>query len=83
MDASDLVRQIDATYHYNRSPVVRPTIPAETEMCTYQDLTVPLLDPGDWTLAKVLRSQASARPRAIYLDAPDEARRWPFARPEE
>jgi hypothetical protein len=27
----------------------------------------------------VLRSQAAARPDAIYLDAPDEAKRWTFA----
>ena len=48
-------------------------------MRTYQGPTIPLPDPGDWTLANVLRSQAAARPDAIYLDAPDEAKRWTYA----
>jgi crotonobetaine/carnitine-CoA ligase len=42
-------------------------------------LTVPFTDPNDWTLAKVLRQQAAARPDAIYLDAPEEGQTWTYA----
>jgi crotonobetaine/carnitine-CoA ligase len=46
---------------------------------TYTGLTVPFTDPNDWTLAKVLRQQAAARPDAIYLDAPEEGQTWTYA----
>jgi carnitine-CoA ligase len=46
---------------------------------TFGPLTIPFADPEDWTLAKVLRKQASERPDAIYLDAPEEGRKWTYA----
>jgi crotonobetaine/carnitine-CoA ligase len=46
---------------------------------TYRELTIPLQDPGDRTLANVLRSQAAERPEAVYLDAPAEGRTWTYA----
>ncbi|MEV0567414.1 AMP-binding protein [Dactylosporangium sp. NPDC050588] len=48
-------------------------------MLTYNDLTIPIKDPGDWTLANVLRGQAAERPDAVYLDAPEEGRTWTYA----
>jgi crotonobetaine/carnitine-CoA ligase len=45
---------------------------------TYTDLTIPLADPADWTLATVLRGQAAERPDSIYLDAPEEDRTWTY-----
>ncbi|MCW2527640.1 MAG: DitJ-like CoA ligase forming, related to diterpenoid metabolism [Pseudonocardiales bacterium] len=48
-------------------------------MRTYEGLTVPFADPNDWTLAKVLRQQAGARPDSIYLDAVEEGEKWTYA----
>jgi crotonobetaine/carnitine-CoA ligase len=48
-------------------------------MRTYTGLTVPLADVDDWTLATALRGQAAQRPDAVYLDAPDEGRKWTYA----
>ncbi|MCW2529088.1 MAG: DitJ-like CoA ligase forming, related to diterpenoid metabolism, partial [Pseudonocardiales bacterium] len=48
-------------------------------MRTYEGLTVPFADPNDWTLAKVLRQQAGARPDSIYLDAVEEGQKWTYA----
>jgi len=48
-------------------------------MRTYTGLTIPLSDVDDWSLATVLRQQAAQRPDAVYLDAPDEDRRWTYA----
>jgi crotonobetaine/carnitine-CoA ligase len=46
---------------------------------TFGPLTIPFADPEDWTLAKVLRRQAADRPDAVYLDAPEEGRKWSYA----
>jgi crotonobetaine/carnitine-CoA ligase len=48
-------------------------------MRTYEGPHIPLEDPGDWTLANALRLQATRRPDAVYLDAPDESATWTFA----
>lgn len=41
-------------------------------MKTYTGLTIPFADPKDWSLQHVLRHQASVRPDATYLVAPEE-----------
>jgi crotonobetaine/carnitine-CoA ligase len=45
---------------------------------TYGPLSIPFADPEDWTLAKALRKQAAQRPDAVYLDAPEEGRKWTY-----
>src|ERR1700728_1006014 len=73
------VRQLES-YHYNRFNVVMVHLKMRRgDVRTYKDLTIALPDPGDWTLANVLRRQAVTRPHAIYLDAPEEQRCWTYA----
>ena len=45
----------------------------------YRDLKPTFVDRGDWALPTVLRHQAAERPGAVWLDAPEEGRRWTFA----
>jgi len=48
-------------------------------MRTYTDLVPVFEDQGEWTLASVLRYQASQRPDAIFLDTPEEDATFTFA----
>jgi len=45
----------------------------------YHDLQPSFPDPGDWTLATVLRHHAARQPDATFLIAPAESRQWTFA----
>ncbi|WP_328854397.1 AMP-binding protein [Microbispora hainanensis] len=46
---------------------------------TYTDLKPTFADTGSWTSPKVLRHQASCRPDATFLIAPEEGRQWTYA----
>ncbi|GGO20656.1 ATP-dependent acyl-CoA ligase [Microbispora rosea subsp. aerata] len=46
---------------------------------TYTDLKPTFADTGLWTSPKVLRHQASRRPDATFLIAPEEGRQWTYA----
>lgn len=48
-------------------------------MRTYTDLVPTFPDQGDWTLATVLRRQASTRPEAVFLDLPEEGLTFTYA----
>ncbi|KUP97837.1 ATP-dependent acyl-CoA ligase [Thermobifida cellulosilytica] len=48
-------------------------------MRTYKDLRPAFPDREDWALPTVLRRRAEQAPDAIYLDAPEEGRRWTYA----
>lgn len=45
----------------------------------YRDLRATFTDRRDWALPTVLRRRALERPDAIWLDAPEEGRRWTYA----
>ncbi|OUZ10129.1 ATP-dependent acyl-CoA ligase [Aeromicrobium sp. PE09-221] len=45
----------------------------------YRDLKPTFGDRTDWALPTVLRHHAAERPDAVWLDAPEEGRRWTFA----
>ncbi|GAA3938278.1 AMP-binding protein [Microbacterium soli] len=46
---------------------------------TYRDLIPTFPDRSDWTLPHVLRHQAEERPDEVWLDVPDEGRRFTFS----
>ena len=48
-------------------------------MRTYKDLRPAFPDREDWALPTVLRRRVELAPDAIYLDAPEEGRRWTYA----
>lgn len=45
---------------------------------TYQDLRPTFPGPRSWALPTVLRERAAQRPEAVYLDAPEEGRRFTY-----
>lgn len=45
----------------------------------YRDLKPTFADRSDWSLPAVLRHHARLRPDAVWLDTPEEGRRWTFA----
>lgn len=49
-----------------------------TQRQVYTDLVPTFPDPETWTLDRVLRHHASARPDAVCLDAPVENARWTY-----
>ena len=48
-------------------------------MRTYKDLRPAFPNREDWALPTVLRHRAAQAPDAIYLDTPEEGRRWTYA----
>lgn len=48
-------------------------------MRTYKDLRPAFPNREDWALPTVLRHRVAQAPDAIYLDAPEEGRRWTYA----
>jgi carnitine-CoA ligase len=44
----------------------------------YKELKPDFADPGDWTLATILRYHATHRPDATFLVTPEEERSWTF-----
>jgi len=45
---------------------------------TYADLRPTFPDRADWTLPRVLRTRAAERPDALFLETPEEQRRWTY-----
>ena len=50
-----------------------------TQTRIYSGLTPAFSDPADWTLARVLRARAAEQPHAVFLDVPEERRRFSYA----
>jgi crotonobetaine/carnitine-CoA ligase len=46
---------------------------------TYDDLRPTFPDAADWTLGRVLRARAAEQPNRVFLDVPEERRRFTYA----